>query len=83
MSSSLNGNEFGLRKEFLYACCIFVGYGVIHGTLKRMSGVSQLRQLRYLTQISKILRSDAPSFSNESCRPRIGPSLKEEAMAAL
>jgi hypothetical protein len=42
MPSSLDGNEFRMREEFLYACCIFVGDSVVRGTLKGMLGVCRL-----------------------------------------
>lgn len=33
--------------------------------------------------MSKALRFDTPKFSYDSRRPRIGPSLREDAIAAL
>jgi hypothetical protein len=33
--------------------------------------------------MSKTLRFDTPNFSYDSCRPRMGPSLREDAIAAL
>jgi hypothetical protein len=83
MPPTLDGNEFRMREEFLYACCIFVGYSVVRSALKGMLGVCQLGYVRSLTHMSKTLRFDTPNFSYDSCRPRMGPSLREDAIAAL
>ena len=72
-----------MREELLYACCIFVGYSVVCSALKGMLGVCRLEQVRILTHMSKALRFDTPNFSYDSRRPRIGPSLREDAIAAL
>lgn len=42
MPPSLDGDEFRMRKEFLYACCIFVGYSVVRSALNGMLGVYRL-----------------------------------------
>lgn len=38
---------------------------------------------RELTHMSKTLRFDTPNCSYDSRRPRMGPSLREDAIAAL